>query len=264
MLLVSCGQEGENGSQPGDPAATATASPGATATAVASESPVNGARTVAEETDDFRLEYSYPAEAGNIQELAALLDRRLDRLRNAMVGDSAEARADARDNGFPFNKYSTEVEWQVVADTPRYLSLSAKISSYTGGAHGNYGFDALVWDKERAAALEPETFFTTPEALEAALGSKLCEKLNRERAERRGQPIAEGSSDIFDVCVPLSDTTVLFGSASGRAFDRVGVQIGPYVAGPYAEGSYEFTFDVDDKLLTALRDEYRSAFTTRN
>ncbi len=35
-------------------------------------------------------------------------------------------------------------EWKVVADLPRYLSLSADMYLYTGGAHGNSAFDSLV------------------------------------------------------------------------------------------------------------------------
>lgn len=260
LLLVSCRQDAPEIVAPDGPTPPATTSP----TPAASDAPVSGARAVVEQTDDFLFEYSYPAEAGNIPELANLLDRRLDRLRNRLAAQSAEARSDARDNGFPYNKYSSGVEWETVAQTPQFLSLSATLTSYTGGAHGNYGFDAMLWDKERAIALEPDAFFTSSQALEEALGDKLCEALNRERAVRRGAPVEEGSDDIFDACVPLSDTTILFGSRSGRAFDRIGVQIGPYVAGSYAEGSFEFTFDVDQAVLAAISDKYRSAFAARN
>jgi Deacetylase PdaC len=251
FALVSCR---ETPPEP-DPTPTPTASASATG------SP-SGARSVVEETDDFEFEYAYPAEAGNVPELAALLDARLTRTRAGLVRDSAAARQEARDSGFPFNAYSTGVAWAVVADTPRFLSLSASITSYSGGAHGNMGFDALVWDKEAARALDPAQLFSSPEALEQAIGTALCDQLQRERAARRGQePTGEGT---FEECVPLADTTLLLGSSNHRAFNRIGVVIGPYVAGPYAEGSYEFTIPVDAEVLAAVREEYRPAFASRN
>ena len=254
ILLVSCREE----APAPDPAPTTP--PVATASATAT--PVSGARTVEEETDDFLFEYAYPAEAGNIPALAALLDARLVRVREGLARDSRQAREDARDNGFPFNKYSTGIGWSVVADTPRFLSLSAAISSYSGGAHGNAGFDALVWDKEAGRALEPGAFFASTDALDAAIGPRLCDLLQRERAVRRGGEAASGG--IFDECVPLTDTTVLLGSTNGRVFNRIGVLMGPYVAGPYAEGTYEFTIPVDAAVLDVVRDEYQSAFASRN
>ena len=64
-----------NGDEPADPEVTPTATPSPTASASTTAS--NGARSVAEETDDFLFEYSYPAEAGRIVELASLLDIQL-------------------------------------------------------------------------------------------------------------------------------------------------------------------------------------------
>jgi len=247
-----------------------SASPTPIASATASTLP-SGARSVREETDDFLFAYAYPAEAGNIPALAQLLDRRLERLRVQLVEQAAQGRADARGNGFPFNKYSSGVEWKVVADTPQFLSLSAEINSYTGGAHGNYGFDSLVWDKAGERVLQVPELFTSLAALEEVIGPRLCELLDAERARRRasvndGEEAAPepAPDDPFNACVPLSDTTLLLGSGNGRKFDRLGVQIGPYVAGPYAEGSWEFTLPVDAAVLGTVTAEYKPAFAARN
>ncbi len=224
---------------------------------------VLGARSVAEETDDFLFEYAYPAEAGNIPELAELLSARLATGRAELAAQSAEAREAAHDDGFPFNKYSSSTKWSVVADTPRFLSLSSAHESYTGGAHGIYGFGSLVWDREAGRAMQPDDFFTSLDALDEVLAGRFCEQLNGERARRRGEQVADGSDDMFDQCVPLRETTVLLGSSNGRAFNRIGVQIGPYVAGPYAEGSFEFTFPVTPAVLEVVKEDYRSAFAAR-
>lgn len=255
MLLVSCQQDDSKPASQEAPAPTESAS--------AAPVPASGARAVAEETGDFLFEYSYPEEAGAIPELAAMLGDRLDAVRADIATQSAAGREVAHDDGFPFNKYSSSTAWQVVADTPRFLSLSSAYESYSGGAHGNYGFGALVWDKEAGRALAPRDFFTSLDALDDVLEKVLCNKLNGERAKRRGQPVEEGSDDIFDACVPLSDTTLLLGSSSGKAFNRIGVQVGPYVAGPFAEGSFEFTFPVTAEVLEVVKEDYRSSFAVR-
>lgn len=248
-----------------------TPTPTPSASASASAAPASGARSVEEETDDFLLAYAYPAPAGNIAPLARLLDARAVRLRAQLVEQSAQGRADARSNGFPFNKYSSTVTWEVVAETPDYLSLSAELTSYTGGAHGDYGFDSLVWDKRRDRVLQVGEFFTSLAALEDVVGAQLCDLLNAERAKRRGDNPADelaasaaAPDDPFNQCVPLSDTTLLLGSTNGRKFNRIGVQIGPYVAGPYAEGSWEFTLPVNAEVLATVTPEFREAFAARN
>ncbi len=255
LLLVSCRQD--------DPPAVPDEVPTPTKSASATPVPVSGARAVVEETGDFLFEYSYPEEAGNIPELAARLGDRLDASRAEIAAQSAEAREIAHDDGFPFNKYSISTTWEVVADTPRFLSLSSSFESYTGGAHGIYGYDTLVWDREAGRAMEPADFFTSLDALDQVLAEQFCETLNAERAKRRGEAVEEGSEDMFDQCVPLSDTTVLLGSSGGTVFDRIGIQVGPYVAGPYAEGSFEFTFPVTPAVMEVVKEDYRSAFAAR-
>lgn len=248
-----------------DPGGDATQAPTAAAsTEAATPTPtVPVAREVDEETDDYLFGYTYPLEAAEIPELAALLDKRLDESRKGLASGAAAARKQAADNGFPYNKHSVQTEWQVVADLPEWLSLSAQVNSYEGGAHGNYGFDALVWDKEKGQPHEAIDLFASAAALEKALGPKLCRALNAERAKRRGGPVPKNSTDEFDKCVPVSDATVQVGSAGRRKFDRIGVQFGPYVAGPYAEGAYELNFPVDGAVLAAVKPEFRDAFAAR-
>ena len=246
------------------PSSTAPVTPAPSPTATASATARNhGARSVSEETDDFLFEYSYPKQAGRIPELAELLDRKLEKTRAGLAAESATARKETRADGFPYNKHSTTVAWKVVAALPNWLSLSAQVSSYSGGAHGNYGFESLVWDINRKRALPAIDLFQSPEALNQALGDQLCAALQKERGKRRKKPVRKDSKDEFDQCVHLKDATVLVGSRGGEKFDRVGVQIGPYVAGPYAEGAYEFSFPVTPAVLATVKPEFRDAFAAR-
>lgn len=228
----------------------------------------NGARTVSEETDDFLLEYAYPAQAGRIPQLGALLDRRLENQRTDLARTAAEARRQARSDGFPYNKHSYSAEWKVVADLPRWLSLSNEFSTYSGGAHGNFGLESLVWDKEQRKAMEGIDLFTSPAALEEALGDRFCDALDKERAKKRGpveeeQPEEAGGTSFTD-CPKIGELTVLVGSSSGRRFNRLTLYAGPYVAGPYAEGAYEVDLSVDKAVLDAVKPEYRESFASRN
>ena len=56
---------------------------------------------------------------------------------------------------------------------------------------------------------------------------------------------------------------MIVGSSNGRTFDKVGVLVGPYAAGSYAEGNYEFTLPVTAALMKAVKPEYREAFSVR-
>ena len=262
LLLAGCDPSGE-GDAPA-PVASDDASATDAPEPDGAQVQVGGARQVVEETDIFRFEYSYPKEAGDIAALAAWLDRRMERTRESLASEATRGRAEARSDGFPFNKYSSGTAWEVVADLENWLSLSADLDSYRGGAHPNYGFNSAVWDKRRDIALEPIAFFDSPEALDEVLGERLCAALDAERERRRGMPVDENSGDTFDECVSPDETNLLLGSQGGERFDRITIQIAPYIAGPYAEGSYEFDFDMDEDLLATVREDYREAFAARN
>lgn len=147
--------------------------------------------------------------------------------------------------------------WQVVTNLPRFLSLSVDVYEYSGGAHGNYYTDALVWDRQAKAPIMPEDMFRSPAALQDALGAQWCKALKAERAKRLGPDFTD---DGFFPCPPVSDLAVLLGSSDKRRFNRIGLIASPYVAGSYAEGSYEVTLPVTAKVLAAVKPEYAAAF----
>jgi len=246
-----------------DPAATSRATP--TPTVSASASTLGGARSVAEETDDFLFEYSYPAEAGKIAELATVLDIQLEQRREELAAEAAAARREARRDGFPYNKHSYGAEWKVVSEVPGWLSLSSAIATYSGGAHGNSTIESLVWDKEGEQARDAKRLFTSPAARDDAFGDRFSEGRDPRRAERRGAPLEEEEAgDTFTKCPGIDELVILLGSSNGRTFNRLTVYAGPYVAGPYAEGAYEVDLNVDRAILAAVKPEYREAFSARN
>lgn len=257
LLAAACVPEKDEAKK-AEPTAAATAEAVPLATATATMAAV--ARKTEERTSSFEFDYSYPAEAAAIPALAAELEADLAKQRRELVSAAKEGRVAAQESGFPFNPYSYSAGWSVVADLPGWLSLSAGASTYTGGAHPNHWSHALLWDKVAGQSRRATDLFTSRGALAAAIRAPFCAALNRERAARRGEPIDPNSEDMFDQCIDPTESTVILGSSNKQQFDRIGILIAPYEAGPYAEGDYEITLPVTKAVLAVVRPQYRAVF----
>jgi hypothetical protein len=258
LVLAGC-------SSPEDVAeATAAAPAGAQAGAV-TQAPANAAAVAFEdnaEQDDAAREFAYkwPAQASAIPALTAYLTDERDRALAEQKADWETALAEfAGEDCVACKNLSFSKEWKVVADLPRFLSLSAEMYFYTGGAHGNSGFDALLWDREAGEALDPESLFASEQALQDALGEPWCKALKAERGKRLGAEYAVEDLGVFG-CPPIADLTLLLGSSDKRTFNRIGLIAAPYVAGSYAEGPYEVTLPVTQAVLDAVKPEFTAAF----
>jgi hypothetical protein len=261
-LLAACSSPEEIAQETGVAKATATAfaSKGAaTATATAADAEGVGFEDNAEQDGGTReFSYNWPAAASAIPALKERLTQERDAALRQQKTEWQSTLTDmAGEDCAGCKSLSFQKNWAVVADLPRFLSLSADMYFYTGGAHGSSGFEALVWDREAAAALAPKAMFRSEAALQDALGAGWCKALNAEKQERMG---ADFSDDGIFPCPPIADLTVLVGSSDKRAFNHIGLIAAPYVAGSYAEGPYEVTLPVTAKVLAAVKPEYKPAF----
>jgi hypothetical protein len=264
VLLASCKSEAP------PPTATTSArsssvpvAPGSTSSASATvAASVGGASKIEESSDLYEFDYSYPAEAGRIPALKAWLDAERDKSRRQLIEDATAGRAEAKESGYEYHAYAAGRGWEKVTETPRFLSLSAQIYDYTGGAHPNHGYDSLLFDKQKGTRLDPIDVFASKAAFDGVIQKPFCALLDKDRARRRGAPVVR-DAEIFDDCIKPSEQTVILGSSNGRTFDKVGVLVGPYAAGSYAEGDYEFTLPVTAALLKAVKPEYREAFSLK-
>ncbi|MGQ0589896.1 MAG: PdaC/SigV domain-containing protein [Sphingosinicella sp.] len=191
------------------------------------------------------------------------------RLRAALERDRVEARAEAeryvaedRQSRPPeagFNPHYYHQNWEVAGSAPQLLSLQASIETYTGGAHGNMHFEAILWDLADGRGIAgPELFGRA--ALER-LGPRYCDALDAERAERRGEPVRRGSDDMFTDCPALAEQVMAPADEDGNGrFDSLRILLPPYAAGPYVEGDYivELAFEPED--LAGIPDRFRPAF----
>lgn len=228
----------------------------------ASRSPAKAHETT-QETERFQFEYTWPAAAEAEAGLAAYLQKNSDSMLAGLREEADEDWSSAPTEDWTPRQHSASKDWKVVADIPGYLSLSGEMASYSGGAHGMYGVESLVWDRAAGKALRGIDLFQSPVALEQGLGQSLCATLNAEREQRRGAPIEDNGEGMFDNCPGLDEATVLVGSSNGKTFDRIAVYFGPYVAGPYAEGAYELDFPVSASVLDAVKPQYAEAFSVK-
>ncbi|WP_421848715.1 PdaC/SigV domain-containing protein [Novosphingobium sp.] len=261
LALAACQQSATPAGLPTEASASASAQP--PAPPAPAPAPTAAARKVNEKTDLYEFTYSYPAAAAAIPALRDWLEADLARTKAGLASDAGEARKDAKAEGFPFNAYTASSQWQVVTDLPGWLSLSTLVGSYTGGAHPNYGFDTILWDKAANQKRTATDLFASKAALKAAVLKAFCVQLQRERAKKRageevGDPVGE-----FNKCIDPTDQTVILGSKGHTGFDRIGFLISPYAAGPYAEGSYEVTLPVTAAVVAAAKPEYKAAFVAQ-
>jgi len=238
-------------------------------TAAQNEEPAEAAAPVAEEAVNFEnnelrgeysreFAYNWPAAVTAVPELVARFSVERDKALAEQRQDFEDAlREFAGEDCIGCINRSYSKEWSVVTDLPRFLSLSAMIYMYAGGAHGNGAYDALVWDREAGKVLQVEDFFTSEAVMQEALGARWCAALKKLKIKRLGEEYAD---DTFFACPDVVQLNVLLGSAGKKAFDRVGLIAAPYVAGSYAEGSYEVTLPVTAAVIAAVKPEYRAYF----
>jgi hypothetical protein len=260
LLLAGCSDDKPTKAEKVAAASVPGAPPAAAADAAAKGAP---ASNVTESNDLIEFVYAYPQEAAQIPELVKALDDDRAAKREALVA-AAQRDKDAAEKGeFPYRAHSHRQTWQRVTSTPRFLSLSAEIDAYAGGAHGNESFDTLIWDRNRRKQLKPLDLFQSGEAFDAAIRDSFCAGIKRAKAAK-GITVDEAPDSVFAKCPPASAQTVWLGSSDGRFIDRMTIAIGPYEVGPYAEGSYKINVPVTGALVKAVKSEFARDFLPIN
>ncbi|WP_408589766.1 PdaC/SigV domain-containing protein [Novosphingobium sp.] len=257
LALTACSAKPGPAAPTGSASAAAESPPPAPP---APPAPAAAARKVSVSNDLYQFDYAYPAAAAAIPALKARLDADLDKQQADLATQARDAQKDAKANDFPFHAWSRSADWQVVTELPGWLSLSTIRGEFTGGAHPNYAFDTLLWDKAAGKARTATDLFTSQRALGDAVRKDFCAELDRQRLKKRG-PDSQGSGiDEFNACIDPLEQTIILGSKGHKGFDRIGFLIAPYNAGPYAEGDYQVTLPVSPALLATVKPEYRAAF----
>ncbi|MFB0873679.1 MULTISPECIES: DUF4163 domain-containing protein [unclassified Sphingobium] len=212
-----------------------------------------------EKTEFLEYGYAYPAQAAAIPFLVAKFDKAMAASKADALKMAKEDSASAKQSGYPFRAHSLDTKWTVAADTPRFLALRSETYVYTGGAHGMTAYDVILWDKARKRETSVKALMTSPQAFATAIQDRFCATLDQQRAEKRGAPVVRGDDD-FTQCIDPMEQVLVPTSRDGKAVDAMTVVVGPYSAGPYAEGTYEVPVPVDAAMRKAIKTEYQDGF----
>ncbi len=168
-------------------------------------------------------------------------------LRTFAEGAQADRTEAGGDEGLP--PYDKTIEFTPGAETAKLFSLMRTVSEFTGGAHPNAQFGAVLWDKSLKREIAAADLFVKPADF-TALDQALCAAINAEK--RRRDPAAETVSlsggDTWKCPRAMETPFVLAASTEPGKAAGLTFLVGPYVVGPYAEGTYEV-----DVPLSAFR-----------
>jgi hypothetical protein len=249
-LLTAC-------SQASQPATNNQASEPALATTPAAPTPKAFAFDEKNELIDFHFGWS--AEAAAVPQLVARFRANMEETKTKLIAGAREDKAWRDKEKLDFNGYQSSTDYKTSGQSARLLSLTADVGAYTGGAHGNYGTAGLLWDRKAAREIKVADLFAGAANRDRLLTQRWCDALNREREKKRGEPVGNGG--MFDECPPLDDIAIVpTDKDSNGLFERLILTASPYVAGAYAEGTYEVDLTVTPDLTAALKSEFRGSF----
>ena len=215
--------------------------------------------SVEEENDLYSFSYSWPGEAAAVPQLAAKFTREMEEAKSRLVSDAKADRDERRKQGFDFHPYESQLNYETAGQSFRLLSLQMSVYAFTGGAHGSSGSGALLWDRQLARQISIPDVLKAGQSWTGAIRQPFCVLLDREREERRGEPVRP--DDMFGECPKYDELTVVLSDEdkNGR-FDHILVTADQYVAGPYVEGDYEISLPITAAMIERLKPEYRPSF----
>ncbi|KCZ60963.1 DUF3298 and DUF4163 domain-containing protein [Hyphomonas chukchiensis] len=163
-----------------------------------------------------------------------------------------------------FNAYSLSIEWTLAAKAGDLISIEGFTSAYTGGAHGNYGTDARIYDLATGKEVFLRDLLSDPDAaMQDALPVVLSE-IARLRSEKSG---GSGSEETFrgEAADAVSADSLIGGeiglvaSTEPAAFGGFVVHFAPYEIASYAEGAYKVVVP-QTVFHTFLKPQYEGLF----
>lgn len=172
---------------------------------------------------------------------ARLYDEGMTAIR-AFEADVREARTE--EGGELDYNMDLTLRWGAPVESARLVSSDGMVWSFTGGAHGNPGFHAILWDRPGQREVKPSELFRA-DADQTKLDHALCDAINAAKAARGGDqawdpaPYRDEQGDDIWACPAALETPLSLapGDMTGKAGGLVFL-IDPYVVGPYAEGVY--------------------------
>ena len=231
----------------------------ATTAAAKTAAPAPKAFVYDEKNELIEFHYGWSAEAAAVPQLVDRFRTEMEKAKADLLKVAREDKQHRDKEGFEFHGFMSSTDYQTAGQSDRLLSLSVDAGSYTGGAHGNSGTGALLWDRQAGKEIKNADLFAEAANRDRLLTQRWCDALNKAREEKRGEPV--GGNGMFDDCPSLDDIAIVpTDKTDDGRFDTIRLIASPYVAGPYVEGSYDIELPVTPELLAALKGVYRASF----
>lgn len=210
----------------------------------------------------IEFHYGWSAEAAAVPQLVERFRREMEKSESELKGGAEDDKASREKQGFDFHPFMSSTQYDTAGQSDRLLSLKVDVGSYEGGAHGNHGIGALLWDRTVAREIKDVDLFTEPANRDRLLTQRWCDALNKAREEKRGEPV--GGGGMFDDCPKLDEIAIIPTDKDRNGkFELLTLIASPYVAGPWAEGDYEIELAVMSDLVAGLKSDYRAGFEAR-
>jgi hypothetical protein len=210
---------------------------------------VSHAVVLAEKTSLLDYRYQWPAADAHMMRRHGLNGARADK--------------QARGVGAPFFAHVAAKRWTVEGEAGPLLSLRGTWDSYTGGAHGMHGFEAILWNRGEGRDITVATMFVDGIQALTDITKAFCPALNAERARRRGGQAIAADGAWQNACPDLAGQVMLPARVERGRFTEICILLPPYEAGPYVEGSYEIAVPMTAGLVAQLKPGYRGVFAAR-
>lgn len=160
-------------------------------------------------------------------------------LRQFTEGAQADRSEFGDDSGIP--AYSKDVTLNAAAETGKLLSLRQTSYEFTGGAHPNTTYGAVLWDKALKRDVTAATLFRAGADL-SPLDRALCEAINRaKKARGSDEPVTLGGDNGFSCPKAAATAFVLAPSKTPGKAGGLTFLINPYQVAAYAVGPFEIT-----------------------
>jgi Deacetylase PdaC len=210
--------------------------------------------TIAAEQEEGGFSYSYPASLSTHSQLVQELEAR--KAKRAELFDE-DVKALGKES--PANNLESQADWKVKSETDRLIVLISSNYVYSGGAHGMFWSDAILWDKQSQKEVSFLDLFVDKEATKKAVMPAYCAMLDAERVALRGEPTPK--DDIFGECVDPFENGIVYPENLGSGgYLRIGFALPPYAAGPYVEGEYLLDIAAPAYITEGLKPEYSDLF----
>ena len=238
--LAACGQA----SQPAPANQVAEAPPAAKPAA-----PAPKAFVFDEKNDLIDFHFAWSAEAAAVPQLVARFQAEMKKAKDELVAGAKEDKAMRDKEGFDFHGFQSSTDYKTVGpvgppaepDLRMWAPTPAARTAITGRA-GCCGIG------RRRREIKVADLFAEPANRDRLLTQRWCDALNKAREEKRGEPV--GGDEMFDECPKLDEIAIVPTDKDGNGrFERLILTASPYVAGPYAEGSYEIDLPVTADLI---------------